>query len=305
MEDKCRNLVRFLKEFLKDDNIRENELMANHTTFKTGGPCDIMVFPETEFEFVSIIKKVISENIPYFILGLGSNIIVKDGGIRGIVINLTKLNNISVNENIISVDAGTKLCDISNVACENSLKGFEFACGIPGTIGGGIIMNAGAYGGEIGDVVHKVKVIDSMGNIHSVHRDGIEFGYRKTIIFGIDYFIISCDIILELGNKCEIRKNIDDLMYKRNLKQPLEYPSAGSVFKRPNGYFASKLIQDSGLRGYTHKNVMVSDKHCGFIINKSGANSKEILELIDIVRCKVYDVFKVKLELEVKIVGED
>lgn len=305
MEAKYRSLICFLKKFLKDENIRENELMMKHTTFKTGGPCDIMVFPETEIEFINIVKEVLDKNIPHFILGLGSNLIVKDGGIRGVVINLIKLNRISVFQNIINCESGARLCDISNIAYENSLKGFEFACGIPGTIGGAVVMNAGAYGGEISHVLHKIKIIDLKGEVHVVNRHEIEFGYRKTFIYNKDYIVISCDIILTHGDDQEIKNNIDDFTFRRNLKQPLEYPSAGSIFKRPEGYFAGKLIEDSGLRGYVYKNAMVSEKHCGFIINKSGASSRDILDLIDIVRTRVYDKFGVELELEVKVIGEE
>lgn len=305
MEVKYENLICFLKKFLKDENIRENELMMNHTTFRIGGPCDIMVFPETEFELVSVIREVLDRNIPYFVLGLGSNLIVRDGGIRGVVINLVKFKKISVQGNVISSEAGARLCDISSIAYENSLKGFEFACGIPGTMGGAVVMNAGAYDGEISHVIHKIKIIDSEGKIHVIDKEDMEFGYRKTLVSNKLYILISCDIILGFGSKEEIKRNIDDFTFRRNLKQPLEYPSAGSVFKRPEGYFAGKLIQDSGLRGYVHKNAMVSEKHCGFIINKSEASSRDVLELIDIVRDRVYSKFGVELELEVKVVGEE
>lgn len=305
MKVKYENLIYFFKKFLKDENIRENELMMNHTTFRVGGPCDIMVFPETEFEFVNVVREVLNRNIPYFILGLGSNLIVRDGGIRGVVINLVKFQKISIKGNFINSEAGARLCDISNIAYENSLKGFEFACGIPGTIGGALVMNAGAYGGEISHVIHRVKIIDLEGKIHVVNKENIEFGYRKTLISNKGYIVISCELILEFGNKELIKNNIDDLTFRRNLKQPLEYPSAGSVFKRPEGYFAGKLIEDSGFRGYVYKNAMVSEKHCGFIVNKSGATSKDILDLIGIVKEKVYDKFGVELELEVKVVGEE
>ena len=305
MEVKYENLICFLKKFLKDENIRENELMMNHTTFRIGGPCDIMVFPETEFELVSVIREVLDRNIPYFVLGLGSNLIVRDGGIRGVVINLVKFKKISVQGNVIGSEAGARLCDISSIAYENSLKGFEFACGIPGTMGGAVVMNAGAYDGEMSHVVHKIKIIDLEGKIHVIDKEDMEFGYRKTLVSNKLYILISCDIILGFGSKEEIKRNIDDFTFRRNLKQPLEYPSAGSVFKRPEGYFAGKLIQDSGLRGYVHKNAMVSEKHCGFIINKSEASSRDVLELIDIVRDRVYSKFGVELELEVKVVGEE
>lgn len=300
-------LILNLKNILKNDDIKLNELMRNHTTFKIGGPCDIMIFPNNELEFVNSIREIIKFNIPYFILGLGSNLIVKDGGIRGVVINLTKFNNISVKDNIINAKSGAKLCDISNKAYENSLTGFEFACGIPGTIGGGVNMNAGAYGGELSFVINRVKVIDSNGEVFYISKDEMDFSYRSTKIMKNNYVMIECDIELKKGNKEEIKKVIDDLTNRRESKQPLEFPSAGSIFKRPEGYYAGKLIEDSGLRGYVHKNVMISDKHCGFIVSiePNKVKASEVLELIQIIRDKVYKKFNVNLEMEVKVVGED
>lgn len=300
-----KNLLDCLKKILNNENIKINELMRDHTTFRLGGPCDIMVFPECEEELVSIMEEVIIRRVPYFILGLGSNLIVKDGGFRGIVVNLTKFNKINVKGNIISAEAGAKLCDISDVAYDNSLTGFEFFCGIPGTVGGAVTMNAGAYGGEISHVIQKIKVMDRNGKIFDITRDEIEFKYRSTVVMKNRYVILKCDIILNFGSKVEIRDKINDFTLRRNLKQPLDYPSAGSIFKRPQGYFAGKLIEDSGLRGYIYKGAMVSEKHCGFILNISYAKSSEVLELIEIIKDRVYNRFKVNLELEVKVVGED
>lgn len=297
--------INVFKSFLDKDCVKINESMKFHTTFKLGGPCDIMVFPKTENEFISVMREILNNKIPYFILGSGSNIIVKDGGIRGVVVNLTKFNNIKVDGMLISCDAGAKMNDVSSVSYENSLTGFECFSGIPGTIGGAVTMNAGAYGGEISSVINKVKVMNSVGDIFEFSRDDMEFSYRTSNIMKNNYVLISCDIILKIGDKNEIKNKIDDLTKRRSLKQPLEYPSAGSIFKRPHGYFAGKLIDDSNLRGYVHKNAMVSSKHCGFIINKSNAKTIEVLELIEIVRSKVYENFNVNLELEVKIVGED
>lgn len=305
MYEKFEELVYNLRKVLKEENIKIKETLDKYTTFKVGGPCDIMVFPETEEEFSKVIKEANIYEIPYFILGLGSNLIVREGGIRGIVINMIKFNKITVNGKIITAQAGAKLCDVSQFAYSNSLYGFEFACGIPGTIGGAVSMNAGAYGGEMSQVIESIKVIDVLGNIVELKKHEIDFGYRKTIIFRKKYVVISCKISLELGEKNKIKTSIDDLTNRRVSKQPLEYPSAGSIFKRPEGYYTGKLIEDCGLRGYIHKNVMVSDKHCGFIVSRGNTNAKEILELIDIIRNKVYDKFGVELELEVKIVGED
>lgn len=297
--------INLFKNFLGEDCVKINEPMKFHTTFKLGGPCDVMVFPRTENEFINVMKEILINNIPYFILGCGSNLIVKDGGIRGIVVNLTKFNNIRVKGKHVSCDAGAKMSDISSASYENSLTGFECFSGIPGTIGGAVTMNAGAYDGEISSVINKVKVMNSLGELFEISRNDMEFSYRRSTVMKNNYVLISCDIILKIGDKSEIKNKIDDLTKRRSSKQPLEYPSAGSIFKRPEGYFAGKLIDDSNLRGYVHKNAMVSSKHCGFIINKSNAKTVEVLELIEIVRSKVYEKFKVNLELEVKIVGED
>ena len=305
MQVKYGQLLYNLKKVLSNENIKLNEKLSEYTTFKVGGPCDIMVFPESELEFATVIKESINSNVPYFILGLGSNLIIKEGGIRGIVINMTKFNNIYVDGKTITAEAGAKLCDVSKVACHNSLYGFEFACGIPGTVGGAVSMNAGAYGGEMSEVIESIKVIDTNGEVLELSKDEIDFGYRKTVIFRMNYVVISCKISLEVGDKNNISSAIEDFTYKRNSKQPLEYPSAGSIFKRPEGYFTGKLIEDCGLRGYIHKNVMISNKHCGFIVSRGNTNANEILELIDIIKQKVHDKFSVELELEVKIVGED
>ena len=301
-DDIYKNLINFLS--LED--IKVNEPMFKHTTFRTGGVCDIMIFPNSEFEFLNVMKEIIKFNIPYFILGMGSNIIVRDKGIRGIVINLLKLNKVQVIDNVISASSGAMLHSISDKACENSLEGFSFACGIPGTIGGAIMMNAGAYGGEISQVVKRVKVMDSLGNVFDIYENDLDFSYRSSVVMKKKYIVIDCDIVLSYGKEEDIRKSIEELTFKRKSKQPLEYASAGSIFKRPEGYFVGKMVEEVGMRGYVHKNVMVSQKHCGFIVSKAEkVSASEILELIDIVKKKVYDKFNVELTLEVKIVGEE
>ncbi len=306
MHNNYDDLLKSLKGILREDSIKVNEPMSLHTTFKVGGPCDFMVYPKTKDEVINLIRFIKDNDIPYFILGSGSNLLVRDGGIRGIVINMGSFNDIKVHGNIIKANSGARLFDISNIARDNSLSGFSFACGIPGTIGGAINMNAGAYGGEMKDVIKEVNVINTHGEVINLKNKDIDFGYRDTVIMRNKYIILDCEIELFPGNKEEIYMEIKDLMHKRNSKQPLEFPSAGSTFKRPKGYFAGKLIEDSGLRGYIHKNVMVSDKHCGFIVTKNkDATAKEILELIDIVKERVYNNFKVDLSLEVRVVGED
>ena len=299
-------LLERLKFILSSEKIRMDELMKKHTTFKLGGICDIMIFPSTEEELIESIKCIIKNKVPYFILGCGSNILVKDKGIRGVVVNLTKFNKIVVENNIIRAQSGSSLSDIATIAKDNSLSGFAFACGIPGSFGGAIYMNAGAYGGEMSNIVLGVRVIDLNGEVFYISRENMEFGYRTTTIMKNKYLVISCDISLKRGRKEEIYDEMKELMYKRKLKQPIEYPSAGSIFKRPEGYFAGKLIDDCGLRGYIHKNVMVSEKHCGFIVTRNeNATTSEVLELINIVKDKVYNKFNVILEMEVKVVGED
>lgn len=305
MDNRYKELLLELGKVLKSENIKLNEEMKNYTTFKVGGPCDIMIFPTNEEEFINSIKEILKSKVPYFILGLGSNLLVKDGGIRGVVVNITKFNEIKVKGNVLKAKCGAKLKDVSNIAYENSLEGMCFACGIPGTIGGAITMNAGAYGGEISEVIKSVRVIDKEGNVLTINKDEMEFGYRSTIVMKKGYMVIDCELQLEFGDKEKIKEKIDDLTLKRETKQPLECASAGSTFKRPEGYFVGKLIEDLGLRGYTHKNAMISEKHCGFVINKSNATAEEILELIDIIKKKVYDKFKVQLELEVRVIGED
>lgn len=299
-------LLEQLKFILCSEKIRIDESMKKHTTFKLGGICDIMIFPSTEVELIESMKCIIKNKAPYFVLGRGSNLLVKDKGIRGVVVNLTKFNRIVVDDNIIRAQSGSTLLDIATVAKDNSLSGFAFACGIPGTIGGAVNMNAGAYGGEMSHIVLGVKVIDLNGEVLYISKENIEFGYRTTTIMKNRYLIISCDISLREGNKEEIYYEMKELMQKRKLKQPIEYPSAGSTFKRPDGYFAGKLIEDCGLRGYIHKNVMVSEKHCGFIVTRNeNATTSEVLELINIVKDRVYNKFNVILEMEVRVVGED
>ncbi|BAK80639.1 UDP-N-acetylmuramate dehydrogenase [Candidatus Arthromitus sp. SFB-rat-Yit] len=299
-------LLEQLKFILCSENIKIDESMKKYTTFKLGGACDIMIFPSSEEELIESIKCIIKNKTPYFVLGRGSNLLVKDKGIRGVVVNLTKLNRVSIEKNIIRAESGANLSNVSIIAKDNSLCGFSFACGIPGTIGGAVNMNAGAYGGEMSQVVIGVKVIDLNGEVFYIPREEIEFGYRTTTVMERKYIVIRCDISLEYGNKEEIHDEMKDLMHKRKMKQPIEYPSAGSTFKRPEGYFAGKLIEDCGFRGYIHKNVMVSEKHCGFIVTRNeNATASEVLELIDIVKNRVYDKFNVMLDTEVRIIGED
>lgn len=288
-----------LKLITKEENIFQNEPMKKHTTFRTGGPADFLVTPTSEKEMVECLKLDVKKTI----IGNGSNLLVKDGGIRGLVIQTTKLNNITVDKDEIKAESGAFLSRIANIAKDNSLTGFEFACGIPGTIGGAVAMNAGAYGGEMKDVILRTRYADENGNVFEITNH--EFDYRKSFFTGKNLIILASEIGLQNGDKEEIENKMKEYMTARNSKQPVNMPSAGSTFKRPVGFFAGKLIEDSGLKGYTIGGASVSTLHAGFIVNNGDATSKDILDLISYVQDKVYENYNVKLETEVKIIGED
>lgn len=295
-----------LLNILDEDSIKVDEPMKKHISFKVGGPADFLVKPKTEEELIEVIKFVKKENIPFIIIGNGSNLLVKDGGIRGIVIELSdNFNNYEIEGNIIKAQSGVLLTILGRNAMKNSLTGFEFASGIPGTLGGALAMNAGAYGGEMKQVVKSVRLIDSDGNIFELSNEEMKFEYRKSIITTNNYIVLSAVIELQQGNIDEIKETMEDYANRRSTKQPLKFPSAGSTFKRPEGYFAGKLIDDSGLRGLSLRGAQVSEKHCGFVINTGEANAKDILDLIFVVKSTVNAKFGVMLEEEVKILGED
>ncbi|SHJ16059.1 UDP-N-acetylmuramate dehydrogenase [Clostridium amylolyticum] len=279
--------------------------MSEHTYFKVGGPADIMVTPSTKDKVIEVINLCKAENIPYIIIGNGSNLLVRDGGIRGVVIKLSALNNIIVNEEDIIADSGALLSDVSKKALEFSLTGFEFACGIPGSVGGAVFMNAGAYDGELCNVISEALVIDENGNLKVLNNSELELGYRTSAVMTNGYVVIQAKFKLKKGAYEKIKGRIDELTARREDKQPLEYPSAGSTFKRPVGYFAGKLIQDAGLKGFCIGGASVSEKHSGFIINKDHATANDILNLIMHVQRTVKDMFGVDLSPEVRIIGED
>lgn len=294
-----------LREILDIEDIKIDEPMKEHTSFKVGGPVDILLTPKDFNQVVDVVKLCKKENIPYYIMGNGSNLLVKDGGIRGVMIKLVKLNKIQVKGNKIITESGVSLKDISTTALENCLTGFEFACGIPGSVGGAVTMNAGAYNGEISNVIESAKVICNSGEIIVLNREEMELGYRMSSILKNGYTILEVTFNLEKGNKENIMNRIEDLSRRRNEKQPLEYASAGSTFKRPQGHFAAKLIEDSGLKGESVGDAQVSEKHSGFIINKGNATAKDILTLISIVQDRVRQNFDIDLYTEVRIIGED
>lgn len=292
-------------EVLGEQNLKVNVSMKEHTSFKVGGPADIFVTPRSYEEVREIIRISKENNIPYFIFGNGSNLIVKDGGIRGVVINMNKLNKVSVEENRVIAQSGALLSAAAVAALEGSLKGMEFAHGIPGSVGGAVTMNAGAYNGEISQVIESALVIDDKGNIIRIDKEALELSYRMSAILKYDYVVLEATFKLEKGDYDTIKNRMEDLMRRRKEKQPLEYPSAGSTFKRPEGFFAAKLIEDSGLKGTNIGGAEVSEKHSGFIINKKNATAKEILDLIAFVQQVVKEKYQVELSTEVRIVGED
>lgn len=281
------------------------ENMSIHTTFKAGGPADYYVVPHNSDEVADIIRLCKKEGMPYLILGGGSNILFTKKGYRGIVIHIGKLlSDIQVEDNLLTAYAGAKLPAVSIKAAESGLSGLEFAAGIPGSVGGAVVMNAGAYGGEIKDVIAYADVCDSDGNIITLSADELKLGYRTSVISEKGYTVIRAGFKLNYKDPEEIKTLMNDYNERRRQKQPLEYASAGSTFKRPKGYFAGSLIEQCGLKGYSCNDAMVSEKHAGFVINKAAADSDDILNVIQHVIDTVYEKMNVKLEPEVKIIGE-
>lgn len=300
------NLIEQFKAFSKDftSTIKYDEPMKNYTTFKTGGNAEILVSPNS-FEELSLVLEFCKNNkIKPFILGNGSNLLVKDKGIEGVVIHLGKdFEDIAlVDDTTIVCLAGTNLMKLCRFAYENALTGLEFAYGIPGSVGGGCYMNAGAYGGELKDVLYKCDHISFDGTVGSYENDELKLSYRTSAYKDSDLIITKAYFKLQKGDKDQIKEKMDDFMSRRKSKQPLEYPSAGSTFKRPEGYFAGKLIEDCGLKGAFVGGAQVSEKHCGFIINKDNATSTDIIKLIALVQDFVLAKTGVFLETEVKIV---
>lgn len=293
------------EEFYKSENIIIDAEMKKYVHFKVGGPADILLIPQSKEQVFKTIEICREKNIPFYVVGNGSNLLVKDGGVKGVVIKLNDVKNIKVMENRVEAECGAMLKDVSNAALNSALTGFEFACGIPGTIGGAVFMNAGAYNGEISHVIECAEVIDDKNNIVVLSKNELELGYRSSIVMKKNYIVLSATFKLENGDGKQIKNIVDDLTCKRESKQPLEYPSAGSTFKRPEGYFAGKLIQDAGLKGYSIGGAAVSEKHSGFVINKNKATAKDILDLISHIQDEVKKQFDVDLHPEVRIIGED
>ena len=299
------NIIHLLEKKINREYIIEDEMMNKHTTFKVGGPADLYVIPRSEEELVYAIEVCKSQNVPYYVIGNGSNLLVTDKGFRGVIIEVYRqMSDITVEGNCITAYAGALLSKIANTALEHGLTGLEFAHGIPGTLGGAVTMNAGAYDGEMKQVLESATVIDDKGQVRTLSSDELELEYRKSIISRLGYTVIKATMRLEDGDKEAISAKMKDLMQRRRDKQPLEYPSAGSTFKRPVGHFAGKLIMDAGLRGYQLGGAQVSEKHCGFVINKDHATCQDILDLIHYIQEEVKSKFDVQIEPEVKMIGE-
>ena len=294
-----------LIQIIDKEQVLCDEPMSKHTTFRIGGPADYFVMPKSIEEVRQIVALCKETNMPYYVIGNGSNLLVSDAGYRGVVIQIYKsMSEILVEGTTIKVQAGALLSKIGNVALESGLGGFEFAAGIPGAVGGAVVMNAGAYGGEMKDILRCATVLTTDGEVRTLYNEELELGYRTSVIAKKNYVVLGAEFGLQPRDKEEIRSKMDELKVQRVTKQPVEYPSAGSTFKRPEGYFAGKLIQDAGLRGFRVGGAQVSEKHCGFVINVGDATAAEILELMKQVSDKVMQEFGVVLEPEVKMLGE-
>ncbi len=293
-----------LVDIIKETQILEWEPMKNHTSFHIGGPARYFLRPETEEELQKLLDFCRERRLPFFLLGNGSNLLVSDEGFDGVVIQLyTNYQGIERKGNVLCLKAGTLLVQAAKQAADWGLSGLEFASGIPGTVGGAVFMNAGAYGGEMKQIVSRVKVMDKSGKVSFLEREELRMGYRTSIVREEGYFVLEVWIQLQEKPAEEIFRRMEELKQARKEKQPLEYPSAGSAFKRPEGYFAGKLIMDAGLRGFRIGDAQVSEKHCGFVVNRGEATAADVLELIRQVQDKVEKEFGVKLELEVQTLG--
>lgn len=297
-------VIRALSRFVPEENIRLQEPMAGHTTFRIGGPADCFVQLENKEQLIQVQRYLRQVGMPFFILGNGSNLLVSDKGYRGIVLQIgQRMSRITVAGNIITAQAGAPMSQIARAALEHGLTGLEFASGIPGTIGGGVVMNAGAYDGELSGIVTQVNVVNGEGEYMELENESMEFGYRTSIIRNNSFTVTEVIMKLEKGDREQIKAKMEDLAARRREKQPLEYPSAGSTFKRPRGNFAGKLIMDAGLRGFQIGGAKVSEKHCGFIINTGNATAEDVRDVISEVQERVKHMFHVDLEPEILFLG--
>lgn len=301
-----------MNEFLKKltalvgaERVKTNEPMSSHTTFRIGGPADYFVEPDTDKELAGLIGLCRKEQVPYSIIGNGSNLLVGDRGYRGVMISLGRSwSEIQTKGIHVYAGAGAMLSAVAKRALQESLTGLEFAAGIPGTIGGAVFMNAGAYGSDMSEVLTAVTVLTADGTVKTIPAHELELGYRTSCVENRGYIVLRTEMELKVGESDAIRLRMENLAQQRRSKQPLEFPSAGSTFKRPEGYFAGKLIQDAGLRGYQIGGAQVSEKHCGFVVNRGQATAGDVMQLCRDVQEKVKEEFGVTLELEVRMIGE-
>ena len=293
-----------LKKILRAEQFLLNAPMSEHTTFKIGGAADVLIFPSTTEEVIAIFRLTSERNIPCTILGNGSNVLVLDGGIRGVVMKFNgEFSTIRRDGRKLIAGAGAKLKDVASFAADNGLSGLEFACGIPGSIGGAVFMNAGAYGGEMKNVVSVVRAVSRDGRCVELRGNELDLGYRRSVFQSNGHAICEVELELEDGDVDRIKNAMEDFTQRRQSKQPLEYPSAGSTFKRPKGHLT--LIDQTGLKGLRIGGAMVSEKHAGFVVNAGGATAADVLKLIDEVKRRVFETYAVKLSPEVRIIGEE
>ncbi len=298
-----------LSEAVGHGNILRNELMADHTTFRIGGPADYFVIPENGESLGRGIALCRSAGIPYFITGNGSNLLVGDGGYRGVIFNICRTMDEVIYEEegsrlLVTAGAGMMLAKLAREVSEKGYVGFEYATGIPGTLGGAVTMNAGAYGGEISDAILWAEVMDETGRILRLDKEELKLSYRHSVMMEEDYIVLKAAFCFDRGDRNSIMEKVGQLSRTRREKQPLEYPSAGSTFKRPEGYFAGKLIQDCGLKGYRVGDAMVSEKHSGFVVNAGHATASDVVALIQHVQQTVKEQFHVVIEPEIRMLGD-
>ena len=298
-------IINRLTDITRQENIICDADMAEYTSFRAGGKAAVLVQPGSAEELREILRLLSTEDVPHFVLGNGTNVLFKDSGYDGVVVRIGKaFEGVDIEGDVLRCGSGTLLSVVAREALAAGLTGFEFASGIPGSVGGAVFMNAGAYGGELKDVLVSARVISADGSEDRIIPAGdLDLGYRHSILQETGDIVVEAEIRLSEGDKVKIKETMAELTLKRNQKQPVQYPSAGSTFKRPEGHFAGKLIQDAGLKGLTVGGAQVSELHSGFIINKGGATASDILELMDIVRAKVLNDFDVELEPEVRIIG--
>lgn len=299
------DFINQLCSIVGSDNVYLNEPMKKHTTFRIGGPADYYITPHSTAEIAELIRACRQQELPYYILGNGSNLLVGDLGYRGVIIQIYKnFSDVRAVGSELFVKAGTLMSKAARKACDYGLTGLEFAAGIPGTVGGAVVMNAGAYGGEMRDVIKTVTVLDKEGGVHTLSNEELQLDYRTSVIPGHEYTVLEACLALRPGNIREIERTMTELKERRNSKQPLDKPSAGSTFKRPEGHFAGKLIMDAGLQGFAVGGAQISKKHCGFVINNGEATAADVRNLMDEVIRRVKEQFGVVLEPEVKRLGE-